>query len=76
MEFLVKRVYGKYGKDYLHAWCAEWGTACMGTTKGAMRFTSQAGAERAAARAQRVCKGANGEVATGVVFRAEAIKAA
>lgn len=72
MTYAIKRTYGMFGQnhDYLHAWCAKWGTACMGSIKKAMLFDSKEEAEAAAAKAQRECKGADGLQAKGVVFSA------
>lgn len=63
MEYAIKRTYGKFGSDYLHAWCKDWGTACMGSIKLAMKFTTKDEADQAAAKAQRDCKGFDGQPA-------------
>jgi len=73
MAFAVKRTYGKGGHDYLHAWCEEWGTACMGSLKHAMLFSSRSEADQAASRAQLVCKGGGGHPAQGINFTAVSI---
>lgn len=70
MAFVVKRTYGKYGSDYLHSWCEEWGTACIGSLKQAMRLSTQAEADAAVSRAQQTCKGSGGHAAQGVIFKA------
>jgi hypothetical protein len=66
--FVVKRIYGK-NSDYLHDWCEEWGTSCMGSVDKALKFESLELAEIAAQHAQKVCMGIDG-VATGFVFKA------
>lgn len=73
MEFAVKRTYGKGGHDYLHAWCEEWGTACIGSVKRAMLFSSTSEAEQAASRARGTCKGVGGLPAQGINFTAVSI---
>lgn len=72
MDYVIKRTYGMLGQnhDYLHAWCAQWGTACMGSIKMAMVFDTKETADEAAEKAQRECKGAHGLPAQGVTFTA------
>jgi uncharacterized protein YfcZ (UPF0381/DUF406 family) len=72
MAYAIKRTYGSKGQnhDYLHAWCDQWGTACMGSIKMAMVFASKEDADEAAAKAQRECKGADGRPAEGFTFTA------
>lgn len=67
--YVVVRTVGKHS-DFLHDWCEEWGTSCMGSIHLAMGFGTKADAEAAAERAQRECKGADGKPAEGVVFTA------
>lgn len=69
MAYIVKRKYGKHGSDFLHAWCDEWGTSCMGSVKLAMKFDTKEAAEAAAIKAKQVCRGAHGP-AQGVEFYA------
>lgn len=69
MAYAIKRSYGK-NHDYLHAWCDQWGTACMMSIKKAMTFPTKAEADEAAVKAQRVCKGADGQPAKGFTFSA------
>lgn len=69
MAFAIKRTYGK-NHDYLHAWCEQWGTSCMGSIKKALIFASKSDAEEAAVKAQRVCKGFDGLPAKGITFSA------
>lgn len=66
-SFVVQRIVGKHS-DYLHQWCEEWGTSCIGSLKMAMTFATKAEAEAAAQRAQRECRGAGGMPAAGVMF--------
>lgn len=66
MAYVIKRNYGK-GHDYLHAWCDQWGTACMGSIKLAMQFETKELAEAAALKAQTECRGVDGP-AVGIVF--------
>ncbi|EPP9374845.1 hypothetical protein PZF67_006583 [Pseudomonas aeruginosa] len=73
MAFAVKRTYGKGGHDYLHSWCEEWGTACIGSVKRAMLFSTQSEAEQAASRAQQTCMGFGGLPAQGVNFTAVSV---
>lgn len=56
MAFAVQRRHGKNEKIYLHAWCKEWGTSWMLSTKSALKFATKEEAEAAAARAQAACK--------------------
>jgi hypothetical protein len=72
MAYVIKRTYGSKGQnqDYLHAWCDQWGTACMGSVKMAMVFASKEEADDAAVKAQRECKGADGRPAEGFTFTA------
>lgn len=72
MAYVIKRTYGSKGQnhDYLHAWCDQWGTACMGSVKMAMVFASKEEADKAALKAQRECKGADGQPAQGFTFTA------
>lgn len=69
-EVLVYVIQRRVGKttDYLHEWCDQWGTACMGSVKLAMAFATFDEATAAAKRAQRECKGADGKPAAGVTF--------
>ena len=67
MAYVIKRTYGKFGSDYLHAWCDKWGTACMGSVKLAMQFDTLELAEAAAIKAQAVCRGFEGQ-AQGITF--------
>lgn len=73
MAYAIKRTYGKFGSDYLHGWCKDWGTSCMGSIKLAMKFATKDEADAAAARAQIECKDADGNTATGFSFTAVAI---
>lgn len=73
MAYAIKRTYGKFGSDYLHDWCAQWGTSCMGSIKLAMTFATKQEADAAAARAQAECKGFDGKPAVGITFSAVAI---
>jgi len=75
MTYAIQRTYGKSGKDYLHAWDEQYGTACIGAISQAMTFATKDEAEAAAARAQAECKGANGKPATGVAFAAVEVPA-
>jgi hypothetical protein len=70
MAYVIKRSYGKSNFDYLHAWCEEFGTACMLSIKKALVFETKAEADAAADKAQRECKGADGLQAKGVTFSA------
>lgn len=70
MAYAVKRTYGKNGHDYLHAWCKDWGTSCMGSLSLAMIFKTKTEADLAASRAQRYCKGAGGHPPQGITFTA------
>ncbi len=72
-KYAVRRTYGKFGKDYLHAWCKDWGSACMGSVKKAMIFDTLEQADAAAKRAQVECKGFGGAPAIGFTFSAVAI---
>lgn len=67
--YVVKRSYG-LSHDYLHGWCEQWGTSCMGSIMKAMTFTTMAEAEAAAEKAQRECKGSDGQQAQGFTFTA------
>jgi ribosomal protein L14 len=69
--FVVKRSYGK-NHDYLHAWCARWGTACMLSIQKALPFDTREAAEAAAVKAQAECKGRDGP-AVGFTFAAVAV---
>ncbi|EOH6382275.1 TPA: hypothetical protein ACKP74_006259, partial [Pseudomonas aeruginosa] len=68
MAYAVQRKWGKFGRDYLHAWDEEFGTSCMGSIKKAMTFATKDEAEAAAARAQRDCKDRDGNPATSCAF--------
>lgn len=72
MDYVIKRTYGSKGQnhDYLHAWCAQWGTACMGSIKMAMVFDTKENADEAAEKAQRECKGYDGQPAECITFTA------
>ena len=70
MAYVIKRSYGKSNFDYLHAWCEEWGTSCMLSIKKALVFETKPEADAAADKAQRECKGADGQPAKGVTFSA------
>ncbi|MFO6238731.1 hypothetical protein, partial [Pseudomonas aeruginosa] len=63
MAYAVQRQWGKFGRDYLHAWDEEFGTSCMGSIKLAMKFNTKEEADQAAAKAQRDCKGFDGQPA-------------
>ncbi len=69
MTYAIKRTYGK-NQDYLTAWCDTWGTACMGSVKLAMTFSTKEEADAAAEKAQAVCKGFDGNQAQGLTFSA------
>lgn len=69
MTYVIKRYYGN-NHDYLHGWCDQWGTSCMGSIKKAMTFATKAEADAAAEKAQRECKGSDGHQATGFTFTA------
>ena len=45
--FVVVRSYGRYGRDFLHAWDDRWGTACILARHLAMTFASEAEANAA-----------------------------
>lgn len=70
MAYVIKRSYGKSNFDYLHAWCEEFGTACMLSIKKALVFETKADADAAADKAQRECKGADDLPAKGFTFSA------
>lgn len=69
MAYAVKRTHPS-GSDFLHAWCSEWGTACMGSPSLAMIFATEDAANEAAAQAQRVCRGHGRRPAVGIAFSA------
>lgn len=71
MSYVIKRNYGR-GSDYLHAWCDQWGTSCMGSIKLAMVFDTKEAADAAATKAQTVCRGIDGP-AVGITFTPQAI---
>ncbi|WP_234053666.1 MULTISPECIES: hypothetical protein [unclassified Xanthobacter] len=49
--FVVVRSYGRYGRDFLHAWDDRWGTTCIGAEKLSMRFGTLEAANVAKSRA-------------------------
>lgn len=51
MTYRVVRSYGRYGRDYLSAWDARWGTVCIGAKRLAMTFASEDEAKAARSRA-------------------------
>lgn len=71
--FVVNRTYGKYGSDFLHDWCDQWGTACMLSIDKAMKFQSFDDAQEAANKAQKECKGFDGKTAKGITFKVKEI---
>ena len=71
MAYVIQRNVGRT-RDFLHAWCDQWGTSCMGSVKLAMTFGKKEDADAAAKRAQRECKGFDGP-AIGVSFSVVAI---
>lgn len=66
--FVVQRTFLGTGQGYLHAWDADWGTACMNAISKAMTFATREEAEAAAVRAGSECKGADGKPAKGMVW--------
>lgn len=70
MAYVIQRTYGKSNRDYLHAWCKDWGTACMLSIKKALVFETKEAADAAADNAQRECKGVDGLPAKGFKFSA------